>query len=441
LLLLLAASFAIVLVARPRAQDPPRPPDPAQPSYAQLAWASFIVFDMSGDGMALTSMVDGVSFDMSGTGTTDKIGWTVKGSDDAFLVRDNNGNGRIDSGTEMLGKRFKFGDQVITNGVNTLAYTLQGHTVGPDGRARFEPGRGGDPGVGLDKSDPEFATLRLWTDANHDGHSSPEELRTMSEAGVIEIGTGFRMHSRDPTAIDANGNRKLFSGWLRISQRGVAFQRDLMEFEPARTAGTVPTTSPAVVTPSPARSRQLREDGTSEVLVINLDGRGVCLTSVVDGVLSNPASSTDRNGWTCTGRQDAFVVSDHTRDGRIQGEILGGLMGPPNGLQYLQAVSRSGAAGRRAGQPVAPGLDVIDVHSDIYSSLAVWIDLDHDGQSQEGELQSLAHAGIESISLSMKTVREDVRGNIITGRSVAKLRGSGGLEDREIITVRLAMSK
>ena len=98
-------------------------------------------------------------------------------------------------------------------------------------------------------------------------------------------------------------------------------------------------------------------------------------------------------------------------------------MGPPNGFMYLQAVGKT---------------NPIDIRAEIYSKLALWIDLDHDGQSQESELQSLAYAGIESISLSVKRVREDVSGNIITARSVATRRGPNGLEDREVVSVKLA---
>jgi hypothetical protein len=88
-----------------------------------------------------------------------------------------------------------------------------------------------------------------------------------------------------------------------------------------------------------------------------------------------------------------------------------------------------------------PARGVIDSGTPAYSGLSLWTDLDHDGQSQDSELQSLAHAGIESISLAAKTVSEEVNGNIITRRSVAIRRGSKGLEEREIVTVKLNISK
>ena len=89
---------------------------------------------MNGDGIVLTSQADGVIFDPVGTGKPEQIGWTVKGSDDAFLVRDNNENGRVDSGRSAR-KQFKQ-RQVITNGVNTLARNLKG-IGGSDGSLRI----------------------------------------------------------------------------------------------------------------------------------------------------------------------------------------------------------------------------------------------------------------------------------------------------------------
>jgi hypothetical protein len=419
----LALAVATGAVVRPAAQEPAR----------RTAWASFIIFDMKGDGIVLTSQAAGVSFDLTGTGKPERIGWTAAGSDDALLVRDGDGNGVITSGAELLGKHFKLGNQVITNGVNTLAMNLQGISVGPDGRSsdpRLQPGQPVDADLGeFDKNDAEFARLRLWTDANHDGKSAPDELRTLPDAGVTMIGLGFRSFTRDPAAAtDAHGNRKLFSGFFGLLNRGLDVQRELVEFEPTRTStGSGPETvsKPA---PKPSRFRQLREDGTSEVLIVDLDGNGMCLTSAAEGVVADPASSSVMSSWTCARERDAFIVYDQSRDGRIQGEILGGMFGPPQAFQHLSILAR-------------PSRDVFNANDAEFAKLGLWIDENHDGQSDERELQSFAHAGLESIRLSLKPAAETVKGNAITGRTLARLRTPGGLVDREIVSVRLAVRR
>ena len=62
-----------------------------------------IVIDTKGDGFDLTSAAEGVLFDFSGDGHKVQIAWTAPNSDDAWLVLDRNGNGKIDSAKEMFG--------------------------------------------------------------------------------------------------------------------------------------------------------------------------------------------------------------------------------------------------------------------------------------------------------------------------------------------------
>ena len=52
------------------------------------------------------------------------------------------------------------------------------------------------------------------------------------------------------------------------------------------------------------------------------------------------------------------------------------------------------------------GLTVIDNKDAIFADLKIWRDLDSDGVTDAGELQTLAEAGITSISLN----RQDVEG-------------------------------
>ena len=60
-----------------------------------------LVIDLDGDGVETTTVESGVYFDHDDNGFAEKSGWV--GKDDGLLVRDINGNGQIDNGTELFG--------------------------------------------------------------------------------------------------------------------------------------------------------------------------------------------------------------------------------------------------------------------------------------------------------------------------------------------------
>ena len=62
-----------------------------------------LIVDMNHDGYRLTSVRDGVWFDLDADGTPEPVAWTAPDSDEAFLALDRNGNGFIDSGAELFG--------------------------------------------------------------------------------------------------------------------------------------------------------------------------------------------------------------------------------------------------------------------------------------------------------------------------------------------------
>jgi len=142
-----------------------------------------IILDLDGDGVETTAMQSGVNFDHDGNGFIERTGW-VK-SDDGLLVLDKDGNGTIDTGKEL------FGDQTLltngtkaANGFQALA-ELDGNA---DGK--------------IDSSDAAYASLIIWQDADGNGYSSADELKTLSELGIASINTGYT----DSTLVDANGN-------------------------------------------------------------------------------------------------------------------------------------------------------------------------------------------------------------------------------------------
>lgn len=60
-----------------------------------------LIIDLDGDGVETTMAESGTHFDHDGNNFAESTGWV--GKDDGLLVRDINGNGQIDDGTELFG--------------------------------------------------------------------------------------------------------------------------------------------------------------------------------------------------------------------------------------------------------------------------------------------------------------------------------------------------
>jgi hypothetical protein len=188
-----------------------------------------MVFDVENNGIIMTLKQDGVSFDLDADGTPEQISWTAKDADDAILVADLNGNGRIDGGGEVIGRQFRMpGGATLPSGSMGLLHELQGFNREPAERA--------PPGAGqLDKNDEWFGRLNLWIDVNHDGRSDSTELTTLPAKNVTSIRMSFgRPREGTAASVDAIGNRRLFEGSFFRQIRGVNFPRQLVEFEPLR---------------------------------------------------------------------------------------------------------------------------------------------------------------------------------------------------------------
>lgn len=124
-----------------------------------------LMIDLDGDGFHLTTSVNNdIYFDMDGDSFAEATSWNAD-SNDGFLVRDVNANGRIDGVQEM------FGNATIDGFSDLRAYDLN------------------EDGV-IDSSDAIWSTLKIWRDDNLDGQTLSSELHTLSSLNITGINVG-----------------------------------------------------------------------------------------------------------------------------------------------------------------------------------------------------------------------------------------------------------
>jgi hypothetical protein len=144
-----------------------------------------VIIDVDGDGIRLTDIDGGVSFDIDADGNTERVAWTETGSDDAWLILDRNANGRVDGAAELFGNHSPQPASESQHGYIALG--------------TFDSDRNGV----IDAGDPIWRQLRVWRDGNHDGESQANELATLESVKI----TGLEWSSFHESARkDRHGN-------------------------------------------------------------------------------------------------------------------------------------------------------------------------------------------------------------------------------------------
>jgi hypothetical protein len=137
-----------------------------------------LLLNLEGRGVALSTVAEGVLFDLAPGSTLERVAWPLDTARVAFVVDDIDGNGRIDGGQELLGSASPQAYAGERNGFNALAlYDSNGDGI-------------------IDGRDPAFDRLMLWFDVNRDGRTQVGELVRLSEKGVLSLSLRYRAVER-----------------------------------------------------------------------------------------------------------------------------------------------------------------------------------------------------------------------------------------------------
>lgn len=146
-------------------EPPPPPPKENCP----------ILLDLRLDGFHLSGPNPPVHFDIDADGDAEEIAWTEAGGNDAFLCWDRNHNGAIDDGRELFG----YATPLASGKPAKVGYRALEELDGPE--------LGGNQDGKVDVRDAMFGELCAWTDANRDGVSQADEIRSLPEVRVVAL--------------------------------------------------------------------------------------------------------------------------------------------------------------------------------------------------------------------------------------------------------------
>ena len=142
-----------------------------------------LIVDLDGDGVETTTAENGTHFDHDNNGFAEKTSWV--GKDDGLLVRDINGNGQIDDGTELFGN-----NSVLSNGQKAA-----------NGFEALKDLDSNNDGI-FDSSDTAWNQVNVWKDSNLNGKVDEGELLTLEQAGIENIDLNYQ----NSNTVDTNGN-------------------------------------------------------------------------------------------------------------------------------------------------------------------------------------------------------------------------------------------
>ncbi|WOF43891.1 cadherin domain-containing protein [Sphingopyxis indica] len=340
-----------------------------------------IMFDLDGDGIELVGYENSaVAFDMDLDGIADRTGWV--GADDGMLVIDRNGNGTIDDASEIS----FVGD---APGAATDLEGLRAYDTDKDGY--------------FDTGDVDFGNFLIWRDVNQDGVSQAGELKSLTEWGIRAINLSMTLTGQDPDQED-----------------NVIFATT--DFE--KTDGTTGAVGDVFLKFAPSDI-----DDIAAPIVLDFDGDGAGLVTLAESKTRfdmNGDGIADKTGWIEQG--DAFLALDRNANGKIDDvseiSFVGDKEGAKTDLEGLAAFDSNGDG-------------VLNGDDARFAEFRLWFDSNSNGETDAGELLSLAEAGVAAIDLSGVATGETATSgkNIVYNKGIFTRVGGG---DGELLDVGLA---
>lgn len=132
-----------------------------------------LVVDLDGDGIETIGTNSNVYFDHDNNGFAENTGWV--GKDDGLLVRDINGNGQIDNGTELFGN-----NSVLSSGEKAA-----------NGFEALKDLDSNNDGI-FNNADTAWNEVKVWKDSNQNGSVDEGELLSLEQAGISGINLGYQ---------------------------------------------------------------------------------------------------------------------------------------------------------------------------------------------------------------------------------------------------------
>lgn len=170
-----------------------------------VAMGSPLLLDLDKNGFHLGPKEDLVLFDILAAGDhSTKYQWVSKGTGDAFLYRDLNGNNTVDDGAELFGE----GTELELTGIKAIN--------GFEALAQYDLIElGGNADGMVTNKDDIWSSLKLWVDTDADGISSVGELKTLTDNNIVSLNIRPKTHSSNRR--DGAGNLIPFWSWVIVN--------------------------------------------------------------------------------------------------------------------------------------------------------------------------------------------------------------------------------